>query len=88
MIRNYTNFGNSWISSAKGVADYINLKWKNHFLWEDKLKEGNTKGRVSKIIFQKISIINVYFPNSSFQEEITEIINKIEELVIENRENG
>ena len=26
MIRNYTNFGNSWISSAKGVADYINLK--------------------------------------------------------------
>ena len=32
MIRNYTMFSNSWITSSKGTADYINLRWKNNFL--------------------------------------------------------
>ena len=51
MIRNYTMFSNSWIASSKRTADYINLRWKNNFFLDDKLKEASTKGRVSKTSF-------------------------------------
>ena len=35
-----------------------------------------------------MAVINVYFPNTPFQDEVDEIINKVEELILENREGG